>query len=74
MAISKFSCSSHHLAIETGRHQKPKVPIDNRICLECRILEDELHHLIHCSKHDDIRKDLYEIANSHLENFSNLNP
>ncbi len=74
MIMSRFRCSADHLAIETGRHQKPKVPTDDGICLECKTLEDEMHHLIHCSKHDNIRKDLYETANSHIENFSNLNP
>ncbi len=74
MAISKFRCSAHHLAIETGRHQKPKIPVDDRICLTCKTLEDEQHHLIHCIKHYEIRKDLFEIASLKIDNFCNLNP
>ena len=74
MVISRFRCSAHHLAIETGRHQKPKVPIDDRICLVCRSLEDEQHHLIHCSKHDEIRKVLFEAANSDINDFYSLSP
>ena len=74
MVISRFRCSAHHLAIETGRHQKPKIPIDDRICLECRTIEDEQHHLIHCTKHNGIRETLFNIANAKIKNFSNLDP
>ncbi len=43
-AIAKFRCSSHHLAIETGRHHKPKLPVECRKCVDCDIIEDEVHH------------------------------
>ena len=74
LVLSRFRCSAHHLAIETERHQKPKVPVDNRICLECKVIEDEEHHLIHCSKNEEFRKVLFEVANSTIENFCDLAP
>ncbi len=74
MAISRFRCSAHHLHIETGRHHKPKIPVDNRTCSECKVLEDEMHHLIHCVKNKDPRKDLFITANSIIENFCDMPP
>ena len=29
---SRLRLSSHHLAIKTGRHAKPKIPIEQRFC------------------------------------------
>jgi hypothetical protein len=49
--MSKFRVSSHDFAIEKGRHCKPKVPIDNRICNYCNLeVEDEMHVLLSCSR------------------------
>ena len=31
-AIARFRISSHTLEIETGRHRRPKVPIEERTC------------------------------------------
>ncbi len=73
-ALSRFRCSVHRLAIETGRHHKPKIPLCDRICPECKVIEDEEHHLIHCVKNKEYRKVLFETANSMIENFCDLNP
>ena len=42
-AITKLRCSSHALEIERGRYQNPKVPRDPRLCLTCKVVEDENH-------------------------------
>ena len=34
-AISRFRVSSHRLGIETGRHEKPRVPPELRLCKYC---------------------------------------
>ena len=47
-SITRLRVSSHHLAIETGRWQKPKVDEKLRLCTSCRVIEDELHFLCHC--------------------------
>ena len=41
--IARFSMSSHTLAIETGRHAKPKIPKEDRKCRYCNLddVEDE---------------------------------
>ncbi len=61
-AIARFRVSSHHLAIETGRHAKPKVPVKDRLCDTCLTIEDELHHLIECKKYSSLRGALFTEA------------
>ena len=46
--FSKFRLSSHCLNIEKGRHVKPKLPIEARLCNTCKQVEDEEHLLLHC--------------------------
>ena len=48
--ISKFRLSSHKLAIETGRHFKPKIPREKRLCVYCNLnrIEDEVHLMVEC--------------------------
>ena len=62
------------MAVETGRHQKPKLPVEKRLCSECDVLEDEMHHLIICSKNETRRKALFNIACSKIDNVNNLDP
>ena len=40
--------SAHRLAIETGRHVKPKISKEERICKNCALeeVEDESHFLL----------------------------
>ena len=46
IALTKLRVSSHCLAIETGRYHKPtSLPVDQRLCAECGVLEDEAHFL-----------------------------
>ena len=41
---ARFRISSHNLRIETGRHEKPKIPSEDRTCLKCNLneVEDEI--------------------------------
>ena len=48
-AITKLRCNSHALEIERGRYQNPKVPRDLRLCLTCKVVEDENHFVTKCS-------------------------
>ena len=58
-ALSQFRCSSHHLAIETGRWRKPRpVPRELRICRLCKVTEDELHLLVQCARYKIQRAEL----------------
>lgn len=72
--IARFRVSSHNLKIETGRHENPKLPIENRTCDKCKSseIEDELHCLIICSHNTTPRNNLFLKASSLINNFNNL--
>ena len=53
--ISKFRIGEHKLHVETGRHRRPKTPLQLRTCRCCNLLEDETHFLMGCSLYDNIR-------------------
>ena len=55
--FSKFRLSSHPLKIETGRHTKPKTPLEKRICTFCNFnsIESEEHLLLHCPFYQEER-------------------
>ena len=46
IAYTRFRCSSHHLAIETGRWRGQDVK--NRLCSKCRVIDDEDHFISSC--------------------------
>ena len=64
--LSGFRMSCHLLAIEKGRHQKPKVPVEDRVCVYCdkNAIEDEKHFLMECTLYDDIRETFFEKRSS----------
>ena len=48
-AINKLRCSSCYLEIERACYQNLKVPRDLRLCLMCKVVEDENHFVTKCS-------------------------
>ena len=55
-ALSKLRVSSHRLAIESGTWARPtRIPIGERKCVNCNILEDEFHFVIECIMYTDLR-------------------
>ena len=62
-ALAKFRCSSHRLAIESGRYEN--ILLEDRICLFCKelnktVIEDEYHFLLFCPTFQDIREKYIE--------------
>lgn len=56
-AFSKLRTSSHRLEIEAGRWARPNsVPVNERKCVFCSVLEDEFHFVIECSVFADLRR------------------
>lgn len=50
VAISRLRCSSHTLAIERRRYERPKPPIEQRVCIACKsTVEDEIHFVTQCA-------------------------
>lgn len=73
--ISRFRTSSHNLRIETGRHESPKLPVEERLCTKCDLneVEDELHFLLICSSNQSLRIKLTDTATRIIPNFRELN-
>jgi hypothetical protein len=47
--LSKIRLSTHSLAIETGRYNKPFTPAEERYCKYClNQVENEKHFLLYC--------------------------
>jgi hypothetical protein len=73
--IARFRVSSHNLRIETGRHENPKIPVEERICNKCpsNEIEDEMHCLLNCSSHLTHRTKLIAKVCEVVPNFLHLN-
>ncbi len=56
-ALARFRVGAHCLHVETGRHTRPPTILENRICGQCNsgAIEDEIHFIMDCQKHNDQR-------------------
>ena len=56
--LMRFRTGAYHLAIETGRWARPKLPRQHRVCSKCSctVVEDEVHFLFECPAYDRIRE------------------
>ena len=75
-SIARFRLSSHNLYIELGRHKRPYIPAELRICKRCdlNVIEDEYHCIISCSKWKDPRDKLLQVVLRFIDNFCVLAP
>ena len=73
-AITRFRSSSHRLGIELGRHQKPYIPVDERICKFCNLgeIDDEYHFLVHCELNANSRAVLYSDKRQYIVDLDRL--
>lgn len=56
-AFCKLRMSSHRLEVESGRWVRPnRIPLDERKCSFCQVLEDEFHFVIECPLYEVLRK------------------
>lgn len=57
IALSRLRVSSHRLEIEAGRWVRPNsVPVNDRKCSKCSVLEDEFHFIIECQMFKELRE------------------
>ena len=60
-ALTKIRVSSHRLAVETGRWNKPvKQPFNERKCMVCSVIEDEFHFVLECKQFVELRKQIFQ--------------
>ena len=53
VALTKLRLPDHILMIEVGRHRRPKLDIEQRLCKDCHDnIEDEAHFLVTCLTHN----------------------
>ena len=72
IALSKLRASSHDLEIERGRYIRPKLNLNERLCMSCHVIEDEEHFVTVCINNLDMRETLFnKIATKELS-FANL--
>ena len=58
-ALSRLRTSSHALRIETARHDTNVLPVDERLCKFCQVIEDEEHFLIRFKMYTTERENMY---------------
>ena len=72
--LARFRLSAHNLQVERGRHARPVIPLDKRLCNFCEQpeVEDEYHALIKCEKYEVTRNGLFDQVQSLCSNFALL--
>ena len=56
-SLTRLRVSSHRLNIECGRWTRPNIiPVNERKCQNCNVLEDEYHFVLECSLYNELRK------------------
>ena len=58
-AFAKFRCGVAPIRIETGRFEN--LDVNQRPCLFCNVVEDEIHVILDCSAYDDLRNYLLKL-------------
>ena len=67
-AYARFRCGVAPIKLETGRYGQNRLPVDQRLCESCGVVEDEYHVLMDCEMYRDIRHDLFnEITTVELD-------
>ena len=77
-ALASLRSGCLPLAVETGRHRIPKVPLVQRVCKICNInlIEDEYHFIIECATLKELRQQLFlslslqDVTFMQLDNYS----
>ena len=56
-SISKLRMSSHSLEVEADRWVRfNRVPVNERNCVLCNVMEDEYHFVLECQRYIETRK------------------
>ena len=55
MSWNRYLDHAHDLMIERGHYFKPVIPRNQRVCLNCEQVEEEIHFMLFWSKFKDLR-------------------
>ena len=73
-AYAKFRCGVAPIKIETCRYGLNRLPVEQRVCEECQVVEDECHVIMHCTLYTDIRDQLFIEICDITSHFQTLTP
>lgn len=68
--LTRLRSNSHDLEIERGRHHN--IPVSDRLCDSCNVIEDEFHFMLNCVKNERERDDLFSKINRVFPNYDTL--
>ena len=54
--FTKLRISAHDLKIERERYQYPSIPVEERLCTSCGVIENEIHFVMTCSAHSQFTR------------------
>ena len=60
-AFTKVKCGVAPIKIKTYRYGLQRVPVDQRLCKVCHVVEDEFHVVMECTLYDYIHKDCLKL-------------
>ena len=58
--------------IEEGRRVRPRISREDRKCLDCKVIEDEVHFLIDCEKYKKERETAFQAINQFFPTFDSI--
>ena len=73
-AYAKFRCGVTPIKIETCRYGLNRLPVEQRVCEECQVVEDECHVIMHCTLYSDIWDQLFMEICDMTSHFQTLTP
>ena len=71
-AIAQIRASSNTLAIERGRHTRPKTPIQERLCKSCVVIEDEANFILSFQLNQSLMVNLMKNIETIYPEFNNM--
>ena len=71
-AYAKFRCGVAPIKIETCRYGLNRLPVDERLCERCHIIEDEFHVVMLCTLYTDIRCTMFRAICNITVDFTDL--
>ena len=73
VALTKLRTSSHSLEIERGRYVRPRVKPEQRRCVVCNVMDDEIHFVTQCRINACERRMFYQKMSSADPQLTSLN-